>query len=78
MELGKDLLFLYLFLLLLKTIMIFLLLVRKSQQDKTQKSKTHTHDMEEVAHRLIDTAQEIKKCDLKKITFCFYEISLIK
>jgi hypothetical protein len=58
--------------------MIFLLLVRKSQQDKTQKLKTHTHDMKEVAHKLIDTAQEIKKCDLKKITLYFYEVSLIK
>ncbi len=58
--------------------MIFLLLVRKFQQDKTQKLKTHTHDMIEVAHSLIETAQEIKKCDLKKITLLFYEISLIK
>lgn len=58
--------------------MIFLLLVRKFQQDKTQKLKTHTHDMKEVTHRLIETAQEIKKCDLKKITLLFYEISLIK
>jgi Cu/Ag efflux protein CusF len=58
--------------------MIFLLLVRKFQQDKTQRMKTHTHDMKEVAHRLIQTAQEIKKCDLKKITLHFYEISLIK
>lgn len=58
--------------------MFFLLLVRKSQQDKTQRLETHTHDMKEVAHRLKQTAQEIKKCDLKKITLRFYEISLIK
>ena len=58
--------------------MIFLLLVRKYQQNKTHKLKTHTHDMKEVAHRLIETAQEIKKCDLKKITLRFYEISLMK
>ena len=55
--------------------MLFLLLVRKFQQVKTQRLKTHTHDMKEVAHRLIDTAQEIKKSDLKKITSSFYEIS---
>lgn len=58
--------------------MIFLLLVRKFQYDKTQKVKTHTHDMKEVAHRLKQTAQEIKKCDPKKITLRFYEISLMK
>ena len=55
--------------------MIFLLLVRKFQQAKTQRLKTHTHDMKEVVHRLIDTAQEIKKSDLKKITSIFYEVS---